>query len=162
MAGGGKGGGGSGTSQVLEDISKQLFEETTPLRGEYIGQLLEGLTTGGIGARVPLVQQAVERSKLASARTMREQGESLAQSGLAGTPFGALIQETTRQQSAQQQAALPSQMTQQFLTSIPSFLLGQGQTVVTGLGTAGQVANQAQANAMAPWLSLMDMFSFGF
>lgn len=162
MAGGGKGGGGSGTSQVLEDISKQLFEETTPLRGEYIGQLLEGLVTGGIGARIPLVQQSVERSKLASARTMRQQDESLAMSSLLGTPFGESIRAQSRQQAAQQQAAIPGQMTQQFMQALPSFLTGQGQTVVTGLGTAGQVANQAQANAMAPWLSLMDMFSFGF
>ena len=63
MGGGGGKGGKSGASEDLAQIAKSFYGETGGLRGETISQMEEGLTTGGVGARMPIISKAQESSR---------------------------------------------------------------------------------------------------
>jgi hypothetical protein len=231
MGGGKTGSGGQpSSSKALEDITMQMFGETTPLRQEFINQLFHVLTTGGYGdyapgekpakgpivgytegkpqyeltsgviagkkagdiitqgeydylksymggrdpmeagfvrdigkvsepiygdvedvktgggtAWLPAIQKAMEQSRRATSRAMTGTTESLAKTGLVGTPFGQRILAGTRLEGEQATGAVPGQVTAQLLQMLPGFITGQGQTVVSGLGSAAG----AQATTMA-------------
>jgi len=74
--GGGKdGGGGGGTISTTTDpaMSAAVSEMTAtsrPVRNEVYRQVLEAMTTGGIGARLPIVQRGVEASRAATSSAM--------------------------------------------------------------------------------------------
>lgn len=144
------------SSQALEDIAKQLFSETTPLRGSLIEQFMSVLSTGGAGAQLPAIQRAVEGSMQATSNTLRSTRDRLAQTGLAGTPFGEMI--TTSAQGAGDFATsqVGPNMAMQLLQMIPGFTLGQGQQAVSGLGTAGGIQAQNAQTNMSPWLAMIN------
>jgi len=159
--GGGKGGGNSG-SKKLEKIAKNFYDETTPLRQEMQDQFLEALTTGGVEARIPMVNKAVESSRQATSNTLRQLDTQLAQSGLAGTPFGQQIQTQALQSGNQQTAGVPFNIIAQLLQQIPGYVTGANQTVVTGLGqAAGAQAQQTGADASMLG-ALLSPFNFKF
>jgi len=161
MGGGGKGG-ESGANEDLGKIAKQFFAETTPLRQETISQFLEALTTGGVGARIPIISKAQEQSRQATSNTLRGTDQQLAQSGLAGTPFGENIRAQTLQQGQQATAMVPIDIINQMLTQIPGFVTGSNQVVVSGLGQAADAQAQ-QAQQPAGLLgAIMSPFRFNF
>jgi hypothetical protein len=161
--GGGKGGGGKDKAgKALAEIAQQFFRETEGLRGGLIGQFEEALNTGGVEARMPVIQKAQERSRQATSSALAQTQNQLAQSGLAGTPFAEMIQGGMLQQGAQQRAGIPTEIISQMLQQIPGFVTGANQTIIQGMGQAAGA--EAQRGAQGPaWLSaLMSPFSIGF
>lgn len=147
MGGGGKGGGNE-SSEALGAIANAFFTETTPLRQQLIGQYSEALQTGGSEARMPVIQKAQEQSRQATSNTLAGLDAQLAQSRLAGTPFGEQIRANALQQGQQATAAVPTNIVAQMFQQIPGFVTGANQTVVSGLGSAaGAEAQSAGANA---------------
>jgi hypothetical protein len=82
------GGATSASKSGLSAEGKQLLGETEELRKTFWGQLLELLQTGGIGAQIPIIGQAEEQSRKATSKALSDLTNSLATSGLAGTPYG--------------------------------------------------------------------------
>jgi len=163
MGGGGKSG-ETKSSKMLANLAQQFAGETEDLRLETIGQMYEALTTGGVDARMPIINQAVERSKQATSASMKELDTSLAQSGLAGTPFGVRAKTETAQRGRQATADVPTQIVQQILQQIPGFVTGTNQTVIQGMtGAASAQADLAgaQNRAMASIIGSM-MPTWGF
>ena len=160
MGGGGKG--ETGTTKDLSKIAKTFFKETTPLRKDLTNQFLEALVTGGAGARLPIVNKAVESSRRATSNTLRGLDEQLAQSGLAGTPFGVQARTQTEQEGRFATSQIEPNMVLQMLSQIPGFVMGSNQVTVSGLGQAAGAQAQ-QAGAEAAFLqAMMSPFKFGF
>ena len=106
---GGKGGGGKKGQELIHTavrVGQQTERQSLPSRALGFQQASELLSTGGIGARLPMIAKALEavRSANATSRTNLESG--LAANGLEGTPFGlaALAQQDISAGMAESQA----------------------------------------------------------
>jgi len=164
---GGKGGGGGGgtySSKVLDAIAEQMFKETTPMRQEFWRQAESILKTGGVGAYAPLISKAVEGTRRATSSTLRGLDERLAVMGLAGTPFGERIRAEVLRTGEAEAAQIPAATFQEMLPMIVNAMLGQGQTVVSGLGAAAGAESRTRAadisGRYALWSALMPRFGF--
>lgn len=131
-----------GTPQEFETIGKigrGILKSTGPARRLAINQLTEALATGGVGARIPMVQQAVSAQNQATSQALSQTSEALAQRNIGG-PFAARILAGTRMAGEQRAAQLPTEMTSQFIQQMMPFL---AQTQGLGFGALGQ-AGQGQ------------------
>ena len=146
----------------LADIANAFYLETTPLRRNLISQMDEALTTGGIGARIPLIAKSQEASKRATSSALQQTDEDLARSRLAGTPFGAQARSDVLQRGEINTAMIPTNIVAQMLQTIPGFVTGANQTIISGLGQSAG-AQASQAGAEAGFLgALLSPFSFAF
>ncbi len=159
MGGGSKG--ETKTSKTLSKIAEAFFTETTPVRQELTSQMSEALTTGGVGARMPIISKSQEASRQATSNALRALDAQLAQTGQAGTPFGTRARAETTQRGEMATARIPTDIVSQLLQIIPGFIMGQSQQAVSGLGQAGQM-QASQASAQAQFLQAMSsMFGVG-
>jgi hypothetical protein len=138
--GGGKGGGGASTSgsQALENLTSQLTAESAPSRQEMFRQVLEGLQTGGIGARIPIVSAGQEASRLATSRALQGTTESLSRSRLVGTPFGERVLAETRMAGELETAGIPTRDTARIIETFPGIATGTATPIIGGLGSLAQ------------------------
>lgn len=158
--GGGKG--NNNSADRLSNLAKLFAQETTPLRREMNDQFLEALTTGGVEARIPMINKAVESSRQATSNTLRQLDQQLAMSGLAGTPFGQQMRTGALQTGEQQTAGVPFNIIGQLLQQIPGYVTGANQTVVTGLGQAAGAEAQSQGAQSSMLGALLSPFKFQF
>lgn len=157
--GGGDEGGGPGPNpfegllmdylNTLLGITKKRAGYILPTEEELYKQGLEALTTGGVGARIPIIQQAVEQSKQATSRTLAETGAQLDQTKLSGTPFGQRILASLRQAGNQEAAAIPTNEAKQAIALIAGLVNGGTQTITSGLVGGAGVAEQGYAAKLA-------------
>ena len=115
-----------GTAKMLKEFRKAV----TPLLKEQSAQFMEALTTGGVGARIPIIQKAVESSRQAASTANRTTSESIGRAGLDNTPFGEMVEGGVRQQGEQTIAGIPIDIIREILAQIPNFTLGTGSTVI--------------------------------
>jgi hypothetical protein len=140
----------TGASQQESAIANQLFGETTPVRQEYLNQMLEGLKTGGIQAQMPIIQQAVDQSKGATSQALRQLDTNMGQAGIAGTPYGQQTRAMAAMQGAQGTAAIPTNIVRDFMGAIPGYSSNlsaqsmQGLSAVTG--SEASIRNQQIAS----------------
>lgn len=120
-------------SGELAPAASKLLTGVEPLSQELSGQLLEGLTTGGVGARIPLITRAVEESKTNLSRTLAEIEKGLTQKGLTGTPFGERILAGERRAGEFDIAGIAPRITSEFLKTAPGFVGQAQQTGISGL-----------------------------
>lgn len=139
MTGGGKSSRASGSRQ-LEAFAGELRTESRPGRRELFGQIFEALRTGGIGARLPIIQRAVESSMGATSQALRETEDRLRGVGLEGTPFGQRILSDVTREGEFATSQIPTNIAQELINLAPSFITGAGQTA-TGAGGAATAAN---------------------
>lgn len=155
LCGGGGKGGGTESSAALSQIAKKMFKETTPLRQEYTGQMESLLKTGGIGAAMPMISKSVEKTRQATSTAMTGLDERMAMLGLSGTPFGEGIRAEQAQAGEQKAAGIGPEFYKNLLPSILNLILGQGQTVVSGLGGAASAEASTYGSEMAMWSRLI-------
>src|SRR3989304_3775010 len=115
MFGGGRrssgGGGGGFTSTPDPEVSafaKEVREQSRPVREEVFKQVFEALRTGGIGARLPIAQRAVESSRSATSATLRELDEGFAQAGGRNNEFYQRIRALTALAGRQETEGIPT------------------------------------------------------
>lgn len=94
----------------VEPFVRQFESESRPMRRETYGQLTELLRTGGVGARVPIIQAAVANQRGATSAALRGTQGQLSSAGLANTPFGQRIMAEQRAGGQQNIAGIPAQM----------------------------------------------------
>jgi hypothetical protein len=134
--GGSKGSTKDTSASAANRLGLEFAKETKPLRGDLISIFNEMLQTGG--SRLPIFSQAEENSRLAASKTSADTSNSLAQSGLSGTPFGQAIMAQTAQSGNQAAANSRNTMFMQLLQQIQPFVLGQGtQAVAAQTGSVG-------------------------
>jgi len=125
-------GGGSLVNSESLALAKQFMNETSGVRQTFTQQLLEALKTGGVGARVPIIEQAVEGTRRAASKATTQTAEELARQNLAGTPYGAEIMSNSRREGDIAAENTRAGFIQQLLQMIPGYLTGTAQTAVAG------------------------------
>ena len=156
------GGGGKTTatssskpSPEVEGMLKEFRTASTPLLREQANQFMEALTTGGVGARIPIINKAVESPRQAASSANRQTGESVERAGLSRTPFGEMVSGGVRQAGEQSVAGIPIDLIREILAQIPNFILGSGQTIVSAPTT--QTSKTVQ-----PWTQAFAQLGQGF
>jgi hypothetical protein len=115
-----------------------------------LGQLSEALSTGGVGARIPFVQRAVEASQQATSQGLARTKEDLARSGVGGL-FARRTLAEQRQAGGQQASQIESGLLQQFISQTIPFLTATQQTAfgaLQGVLQAKQFNAAQTANAL--------------
>jgi len=150
----GKGGkvGGAGGSAALDNLantmaeqSKVLFGEAQPVTKELFNQIYEALTTGGIGAQLPIAQKGVEASRAATSKALQMTGEM--GSAMSGGRGSSALMRTFGDIALQGElatAAIPTQIAQQFIAAAPTLTTGVTNTAMGYGQAAGGMYNQAQ------------------
>lgn len=123
---------GATVGKKASGFSDTLEGEIGTTRSTYINQLLEALITGGVGARIPIISQAVEGVRRASSKSLEATEADLARSGLAGTPYGEQIKASTALEGNVAASSKRADMIQALLDQIPGFIQGTQQTQMMG------------------------------
>lgn len=126
-------------------ISEDVLREAAPIREELFAQILEALQTGGVEARLPIVQRAIEASRSASSRAIQQTQDRLAAQGLSGTPFGENILANLEFSGRQQAGSIGPMFAQELSGLAPSIALGQPALALQGIGSAGNIFAQLAA-----------------
>lgn len=100
---------------ALSLIQAQAARKGLRGRNMLLDQVQEALKTGGIGARIPIVQRAVESSRAAGAQAMSGAKSDLAARGVGG-PFAGLALGNIGQASRLATSRIPTDVTSQFLS----------------------------------------------
>lgn len=108
--------------------NRAIFRTQQPIRRVLSQQTLEALRTGGVGARLPIAQRAVENTRIATGQSLRSAEGGLSRAGLAGTPFAQRMLAQLSQQGRFAQSQIPTAFAQQLIGSagggsqqLPSF-----------------------------------------
>jgi hypothetical protein len=112
-----------------------MFKETSPLRNEFMKQLMDVLKTGGSKALVPSMARAFESSKSAASKAYTGASEDLSRSGLADSPFGQMVLASQRMQGEQASADTQSEISSQFLSQLVPFLQAMTGSTIGGFGS---------------------------
>lgn len=145
--GGGKGGSGSkdtASSKALADISKQVWTLSKPGYQELLNQGMEAWKTGGTSASIPMVQRAVESSKVAGSQALKQAESSLASSGLAGTPYGEAILADTGLKGELAASDAGLSIGKYIMSMLPGLVTGGQSNAFQGLGTSAGVQGSIQ------------------
>jgi len=146
----------------LTSMAKDMYGMSRPVQQEASTQALQALRGGPLGmtaAISPLINQAVESNKLASAQTQARAGDEMARYGLTGTPFGQNVLQNMRQSGEMSLARIPTDMAyDNYWKTLGSLLpgaLGQGSMGMQGMGAAAGLANQLGSGAQQAQLQQM-------
>lgn len=142
MGGSGKGGGGGSESQMTQ-LLKDLTGETKPIRDILGSQYQEALTTGGVGAQIPLITAMQEQSRMGTSKALRGTEDQLSQQGLARTPWGASTMAGVRQQGEMATSLIPSQVAQGYVGNAPSYAMAPVGAMIGGAGNLNTNATNA-------------------
>ena len=149
--GGGKGGSTQQTTSPaatkLAGIAEHFATQSDPARQGLLDAMQEVLQTGG--STIPIISAATERSRQEASKAATTTEESLAQQDLVGTPFGEMIKATVGQQGAQAVAGTQQSMANNIFEMISNFVLGQGQTALSGLAGAIPGMNRVKGTEFA-------------
>ena len=135
-----------GAEGQLVSILQNVEQQTAPVRTELGQQIQEALTTGGVGAQIPIISAAQQQSRQATSSAIRGLTEDVARSGLARTPFAARALGETRLAGEQATGLIPSQIASQFIGMAPSFAFAglgpevSGYSTLAGLGAQRDIA----------------------
>lgn len=131
----------SSAEEGLLSAASQMLNEASPVRKEVLGQALESLQTGGIGARLPIAQKGIEASRAATSSAMSQLDSSLAQQGMGRSSFGNQLRASTLLQGELETQAVPQNIAQQFIAAAPTMALGFGGQGLQGISGATSAAN---------------------
>ncbi len=143
--GSGKSSAGGKMPKSMRQIIQGFWKETGEMRGELQSQMLEMLTTGGAGARVPIVSRAEEAQRRASSQALTQLDERLAQKGLAGTPFGEQIRSQQELAGRQAVAGVGPAMASEWIKGIPGYTLGAAQAIMGSLGGTRESTSKSKS-----------------
>lgn len=151
----------------LGRLANKLLTESSPVRQALLGQQLEALRTGGVGARVPIIQNAVAASRQATGDALQQEQGTLATQGLAGTVFGNRILNQGRILGDTATSRIPTDYASKLIEGAPSFVsqltsLASGNlNNAAGLDLATQQFNDLQSKAFFEDLKQSIMSSAG-
>lgn len=130
--------------QKLEGVGKNLIHEAAPFRQALLSQGAEALTTGGVKAKIPLIQQMVSSSNQALSQGLTQTSEQLAKRNIGG-PFAASMLAGQRQAGLQQIAGIPSSVAERVIAQTAPFAMGATQAGMGAIAQAGQASFASDA-----------------
>ena len=158
--------GGAGTSKStsstsnpyaagLAAIGHQMYGMAKPTMEALASQTQEGLQTGGVNAQIPATNAAVASAREAYSAHRQDLKNQLASSGLSGSSFEQEILGSDQASGSQHIAALPTDITQNFLkTGIPT-VSGIGSGGVNAIATAGAQTPTTQSTSTPSFLDFL-------
>ena len=136
----------------LSTMASQLFSETDPTRKLLGEQFAEALSTGGVGAHIPIINRAVENSRVATSNTLRQLDDSMGKFNLSGTPYGQAIRANTLLGGELATGNIPTDFAKAFISMAPNWSIGAAGPIpgmfATGIG-AGTQMDIAQGTNLA-------------
>ena len=129
---------------ALSMIQAGGARKSIPLRNTVFSQLGEALRTGGVKARIPMIQQAVSQSRSAASRAISGTSEELARRNIGGSFAGNALAGLGLQ-ARQQEAGIPTKAIQQLLAQGP----GLAQVGYPGAPVSGS-AGSVRPDTMSP------------
>ena len=141
-------GGSKPGNQAADDLRVQgeaLQSVTTPFLQELYKQGLQMLQTGGVGAQLPIVNNAIEQSKQATSAATTQAKADMARSNTGNSTQGQSLLAGLNLSGNQATANIPTNFMIQFLQSI----LGVGAQNTATSSSAGAAASQNTQNAQA-------------
>lgn len=127
----GKGGSSTKVPQEFKNLAGQQLSErlrAAPARNMVFQQMAEALRTGGIGARIPIIQQAVAAQRGGVAQTLSGASSDLYKRGITG-PYAGSILNATRMAGENAISRIPTDYASQFIN--------QASRLIPGLGSDG-------------------------
>jgi hypothetical protein len=134
-------------ANLLASLSEQMFQESNPARRLMFKQLTEALKTGGVGARIPIIQRAVENVNTATAAATKGASADFARSGLAGSSFAAEALAGVRASGSARAAEIPTDIAEQLISAGPG-LISSGSGI-PGLSAAASIQASSAAASQA-------------
>lgn len=131
-----------GMQRIFEDISRGMVKQTAPVRKEFLRQGLEALRTGGVKAKIPLIQQAVSQTRGATSQALAQTAEQLAARNIGG-PFASRTLAGIRMGGEQQAAAIPTQVAEQLISGVVPFAQNQASLGLGGITLGAQMRQAA-------------------
>lgn len=113
-----------------------------PLR-EAMSQLTEALKTGGVGAKIPTIQRAVEAQKQATSQAATQTAEQLARRNIGGTAAGRILA-GTRLAGASAESRIPTDIVGQVIAQGLPLASNMRSMGMGGIQAGGQADLQAQ------------------
>ena len=138
---------------------EQIGMKSVPARGRGVREDVPEygwVSSGEGGVQIPIIAQAQEQQRRAASQAMRGTQEEMARTGLAGTPFGQMIEAQQRQAGAQAVQGVESNIIQQMLSMIPGYTQGQS-TAIMGATPGLREQSSKGWSAQGPGLG----FTFG-
>lgn len=132
----------SSAENGLLAVATNLINESGPLRSEVLRQTMESLSTGGVGARLPIVQKGIEASRAATSSALSQLDESMARSGTGRGSIADVLRASTLQQGELATQAIPQEVASQLIGVAPTLTLGFSGQGLQGYGAATGAANQ--------------------
>lgn len=129
----------SALADQLARISSRLFKESDPTRKLLFGQMNEALKTGGIRARIPIIQRAITQMKTANSQALAASKANLARMNLGSDPVSQGFLTSLGMSGRQAESQLPTEMAMQFITQAPGFANQTTGMGISGLGTAAGI-----------------------
>ena len=143
VGGGGSGKTSQGTSQNSSEFTPQLmslFNMAKPMLSTLSSQATSGLQTGGVNAQIPSIDASLASSREAYSRSQQALKNQLSESGMINSSFGQQILGQSAQDAGQNIAAIPTNMTNQFLAGAVPTVASAGTGALSqaaGLNTSG-------------------------
>lgn len=123
-------------SEELEDISRERAQLIDPILETSAGQVGDIVRSGGTGAFIPAIRQAVRAALSGSSQAQTETGENLTRAGITGTDRETILANLGLR-GEQEAAAIPSRFALPVIQQAMAAVLGLPQLSVQGLGAAG-------------------------
>src|SRR6267142_2085665 len=122
----------------LIQMAKNINAEVDPTRKLLGEQFAEALSTGGVGAHIPIINRAVENSRVANANALRQLDDSMGRFNMAGTPYGQAIRSNTMLSGELATVNIPTDFAKAFISMAPSWSIGAAGPIAsmfsTGIG----------------------------
>lgn len=132
-------------SQRAEDIAKNLMKSSGPTRKLVFQQLAEALKTGGIEARTPQIQNAVEQGLSQGSQAQQAAEEAIFKSGASRTPYAKETLAAGRATTERAIAQIPSEVIGATVMGAPNQITAANQAVAQLMGVAQQGEALSQA-----------------
>jgi len=148
MGGGGKGGGVGGNQisatpdPAISAFTEEVRAGTKPIRDTVFAQISEALRTGGVGARLPIVQKGNEASRSATSAALRSFDEATAGTGTERSPLTAAARGQISLAGEQRTAGIPVEAARELTQIAPNVALGSASTIIQGLTNAAGIGTQ--------------------
>jgi hypothetical protein len=127
----------------LQALSNKIIGQTDQPRKLILKQLTEALRTGGVKAKIPLIQQAVSAANRELSGSLARTSEQLAARNIGG-PFAQRVLAQNRVAGEQGIAAIPTQTAEQLISQFTPFLASTQALGASGLSQAVQMQQAAK------------------
>lgn len=146
----------SGPTKTAKAAMTSQYEATLPILQLLSKQIVEALSTGGVNARIPIMQRVVEAARKAASDTMRGATDAVARSGVG--QYGRQFLEGVKGKGEFDVSQAALQVIQSLLGQAPDYGMMRGSPI---WGNATQSKSTSTKEGATDWTGLSSLFKVG-